>query len=253
MNEGFVKAPNLPENAVKSLLIGEKYVNILGKILEMLGISVIPVPENPHIMPPLAFHADMSVCHLGGDLLTAAEGVYDVLKTRLPDGFRLVKAGKGQRAMYPWDVGLNVCIFGEKLMHNLKFTDPVVADETKTRGIEALNVKQGYTKCSVCVLTSKRIITSDKGIHETALRSGIVSLLISPGHIRLDGYDTGFLGGACGKLSANKIAFTGSLRAHPDEKRILSFIGDAGLEAVFLTDGEVFDIGSIIPILESKN
>lgn len=252
MEASFVNTPNLPNNTVLSLLVGEKYVNILGKILEKQGISVISIPKNPHIAPSLAFHADMSVCHLGGDLLVAAKCLYEDLKKRLPNTLRLKKAGQEQSPEYPNDIGMNACIVGENLIHNLNYTDPVIINEAKRLHIKALNVKQGYTKCSVCVLKSDRIITSDKGIHETVLNSGITSLLISSGHIRLDGYDTGFLGGACGKLSDKIIAFTGKLSAHPDEKRIFNFITEAGLEAIFLTDGEIFDIGSIIPILENK-
>jgi len=192
----------------------------------------------------------MSVCHIGDSQIVAAIGIYKELKEMIPSGFDLIEAGKPQKAIYPDDVGLNACIIGDKLLHNFKYTDPVIALYAKARCIDAYSVNQGYTKCSVCVLSSDKIITSDNGIHELALKCGIISLLISSGNIKLDGYNTGFIGGCCGKLSANKIAFTGRLDSHPDAEKIFNFIDEAKIEITYLTDEPIFDVGSIIPIQE---
>ena len=253
MEFSFVSMPNLPLYSVKTVLIGEKYANILGKIFAKQGISVISIPENPDIAPEIAFHADMSVCHIGENRIVAAHGVFDELKKRIPSDIQLLKAGKLQKEDYPDDIGLNVCIIGDKLLHNLKHTDPVIALETKILGLNSFNINQGYTKCSICVLRKDKIITSDKGIHELALKLGVASLLIRSGSIKLDGYDTGFIGGSCGKLSENKIAFTGKLNEHPDEEKILNFISEANIEVIYLSDVPVFDIGSIIPIQENAD
>ncbi len=249
----FVKEPNLPEKKVKTVLIGAKYSKILVKILENQGISVLEIPENPDIAPQTASHADMSVCHLGGNRLAAAGAVYDKLKASAPHGLELIKAAKPQKADYPHDIGLNACILGNRLLHNLKHTDPVIISDADFSGLECHNVRQGYTKCSVCVLKRDRIITSDMGIHSLAGRLGIESLLIKSGHIRLEGYDTGFIGGCCGKLSEGIIAFTGRLHEHPDEKKILAFIEKSNIDIMFLTDEPVFDVGSMIPIQEHSN
>ena len=87
-----------------------------------------------------------------------------------------------------------------------------------------LEVQQGYTKCSICVVSENAIITSDIGIHCKAKESGIDSLLISPGYIDLPGYKYGFIGGASFKISDNVIAFTGSLDSHPDKDNIEHFL-----------------------------
>ena len=60
----FVEESNLPEKA-KTIIIGEKYSQILDKPLENLGIEVIYVPDNPDVDGRLAGHADLSVAHLG--------------------------------------------------------------------------------------------------------------------------------------------------------------------------------------------
>jgi hypothetical protein len=192
----------------------------------------------------------MSVCHIGESVVVAADAVYERFIKVAPKGLKIIRAGKGQQKSYPEDVGLNVCILGNKLIHNLKLTDPSVLSEADKFLIEKIYVNQGYTKCSVCVLKCDRIITGDRGIHLAALKLGIKSLLISSGFIELPGYNTGFIGGCCGKLSELSICFTGKLTKHPDEKEILKFIEDAGLEIIYLTDDPVFDVGSIIPIEE---
>ena len=77
-------------------------------------------------------------------------------------------------------------------------------------------------------------------------------LLIQPGHIQLPGYDTGFLGGCCGKLAADKLAFTGQLDLHPDGQRIQSFLEQRGVTAVELTTGPLIDVGGIVPLMENS-
>lgn len=214
------------------------------------GISVLGVPQNTGTAKPVAYHADMSLCHLGGDTLSVAVEIYDEFKKRVPERLKLIKGESGLRPEYPHDIGFNACIIGDRLLHNLRYTDKSIAKLARENRLRSYHVNQGYSKCSVCVLTRNRIITADAGIHRVCGELGIQSLLIKGGSIKLDGYDTGFIGGCCGKISPDKIAFTGVLKGLKDEKRILNFIWDSGMEAVFLTDKPVFDAGSIIPIEE---
>ena len=71
-------------------------------------------------------------------------------------------------------------------------------------------------------------------------------LQIRPGHIALEGYDYGFIGGASFLLDSNTLAFTGHLDVHPDRDRILDFLRQHGVSAVFLTESPVFDIGGAV-------
>lgn len=253
MGGRIIYEANLPKGTVKTVFLGDKYIGKLEKGLLQLGISTIGVPKNPFVPEAVAFHADMSICHLGFDTLVVAAGVYDELKKRVPQTLRLIKAASPQRAEYPHDIGLNACLIGDRLLHNLKYTDESIIGFARENRLRSYNVKQGYTKCSVCVLTRNRIITADVGIHRACEELGIESLLIQGGSIILDGYDTGFIGGCCGKISADKIAFSGRLKGLKDEKKILNFIWDSGIDVVYLTDEPVFDVGSIIPIEEYPN
>ena len=53
--------------------------------------------------------------------------------------------------------------------------------------------------------------------------AGINVLLVEPGFVKLRGADTGFIGGASGRVD-DEIVFNGDLSAHPNLKKITAFI-----------------------------
>ena len=78
-------------------------------------------------------------------------------------------------------------------------------------------------KCSIAIVDENSIITYDAGIAKAC--EGIEDLsvlLVQPGFVRLDGYDTGFIGGTCGRVG-DELVFNGDLSSHPDFPRILEF------------------------------
>jgi len=248
----YVEKPNLPQ-AAKIVLIGEKYSDILYKGLENLGIIPLLVPDNPFVDPRVSGHADLSVLHLGANKMVLAKYLKGSgLEQKLAElGIEIFFSNENQSSKYPFDSGLNVCACGKNFIYNPKTIDESIVDFlTNCERIKHIEVKQGYTKCSVCILDENAIITADKGIHKRVREAGIDSLLIKPGYIDLPGYDCGFIGGASFKLDNNTIAFSGNLDKHPDKDRILDFISLHNLEAVYITEKSAFDIGSLIQIVE---
>lgn len=148
---------------------------------------------------------------------------------------------------YPRDVLYNACSTGKYFVHNLKYTAPELLAEAENIGLEMINVPQGYAKCSICVVDEDSVITYDRGIAAAcALRAPALNvLLVSPGHIELPGYATGFIGGTGGRIG-RAVLFNGDLSAHPDFTQIKEFIESRGLECVWFTDIPLTDIGSII-------
>jgi hypothetical protein len=218
-----------------------------------MGIMTINIKANYEISPNVSYHADMSIFHGGRNQIILSkhiDGISQLCDKLKKMGFNITITDKPDGEKYPADIQLNACLLGDLLFHKKGCTDANIMDLAAASGWRYIYVNQGYTKCSICVLDKKHIITSDMGIHKKALDAGVESLIISPGQIRLEGYDTGFIGGACGKISKHEIAFTGTLKHHSDEKRILEFIKSAGLEPVFLTEEPIYDVGSIIPIIE---
>jgi hypothetical protein len=242
--------PNLPEHRVICVIIGAKY-SYLDECFLKFGISIIHVPDNNDVNPHLSGHADLSVFHTGGNGIIINQSIKAFAPVLENYGFDVRLSDKPCSAAYPNDAGLNACLLDKRLFHNKKCSDKTLTDFSAENKLAYINVSQGYTKCSVCTVDAEHIITEDKAIHKTAKSCGIESLLISSGHIKLDGFAYGFIGGASGKLSKNTLAFTGTIRHHPDENKILEYLKLCGVEPLFLTDRPCFDIGSIIPVKEA--
>jgi hypothetical protein len=242
-----VKLSNLPDNA-DTIIIGQKYSQILDNPLKLLGISPLFVPSNPYVDSRLSGHADLSVLHVGENELCLAPYLKaSEFSCQLKSmGFDLHYPEIKQAKDYPRDAQLNVCLVGNKAICNPDVCYYSIANLFTN----VIPVQQGYSKCSVCVVDEHSTITSDRGIYHSAKASGLDVLLINPGYIRLDGFSYGFIGGSTFKISKQKIAFTGTLDSHPDKAKILNFLHDRQIEPVYLTNQPIFDIGSAIPITE---
>lgn len=216
---------------------------MLEKPLKALDIELIQVPDNRSADPRLAGHADLSFVHLGGKKVLIGAAVTAAAPVLRAHGFEVEIAQKTQDKNYPADCNLNVCIVNDAV-----FCRADIAEPAAVRGRKILNVRQGYAKCSICVVDGTHIISDDAGIYKTAKSAGIDCLLIRKGFIELDGFEYGFIGGCTGKLAPNMLAFTGSLKKHPDEKKIIAYLRECGVEPVFLTDEPCFDAGSLLPV-----
>lgn len=238
--------PNLPENA-RHIILGERYADKLSDALSSLGLEPLWVPNDPFVDPRLAGHADLSVLHMAPGRLCLAPHLRN---SRFADELMSMDAQLGfaeihQGREYPLDAALNSCVIGNTVVLN-ESTAYYPRD-----GKKRINVRQGYTKCAVCPVSEKAAITADRGIYSAA-KEDFDILLIEPGHIALEGFDFGFIGGACFKLSADTLCFTGRLDAHPDAERITAFLAKHGIRPLCLTDEPLFDIGSAFPITEKQ-
>ncbi|MEG2073800.1 MAG: hypothetical protein RRY54_03445, partial [Angelakisella sp.] len=79
---------------------------------------------------------------------------------------------------------------------------------------------------------------------------GIDTLLCGGGDILLPNYDTGFIGGCCGLISSNQLAFTGNLNYYRYGGEVLEFLEKHKVSPIYLTDGKLLDIGGILPLME---
>ncbi len=159
---------------------------------------------------------------------------------------------KKESAVYPSDVVANLCQLDSICLCNMDYADPSIIENLRLNNKRIVPVSQGYTRCSVCIVDHSSIITADPGISKKANEAGLDVLRISPGHVRLPGYQYGFIGGATFKIGRNKLCFTGTLDDFPPDeiKSILSFLDVRNIQPVFLTNLPLFDIGSAVPLLE---
>jgi len=113
-----------------------------------------------------------------------------------------------------------------------------------------INVNQGYSKCSVCVINENAIITSDLGIAKKCDLFGIDVLVIDDSCISLNGVSHGFIGGSSGLISPELLAVNGNIKLHKNYDNISNFCNKYNVNIISLHCGEIEDIGSIICLTE---
>ncbi len=228
-----------------TLLIGQRYREKFDAPLTALGADVLWLPDDPDLDERLAGHADLAVVVPRPGTAVVAQGIYPYIVNKLTNrGYTVTQSGP-QGESYPAVAGLCVCVVGHYTIYNSKTVDPVLAPLLTGTLID---VPQGFTKCSICVVSEEGIITSDDVIAHRASKAGLDVLHIAPGMIRLEGFDTGFIGGASFLLNSNTLAFTGTLDGHADKDRITAFLRKHGVRPVCLTEEPIFDVGGAVAL-----
>lgn len=118
--------------------------------------------------------------------------------------------------------------------------------------MKKVNVKQGYSNCSICKINNSACITSDEGIFQKLITEGIDVLLIKTNNIKLLNVTefskmNGFIGGASCVINNTFIIF-GDINylENYNKKLILNFIEKYKLELIDFSGKEIIDYGGII-------
>jgi len=221
----------------------------------LLKLGVIPVKlrglrksESYGKYNPLSYHPDMFCFNPEKNIWIFYDEVYKENKDIIAGlnlEIEIIEIKSPESYKYPDDIGLNAAIFGEYLICNIKYTNDKILKYAKKNKKNVIDVRQGYAKCSICVVDEKSIITSDEPIYKKAILNDIEALLINSGHINLNGYDYGFIGGCSGLIDKNKLAFTGDIKQHPDYINIKNFCEGRGVEIISLSGKKLYDYGSL--------
>ena len=216
--------------------------------LNRLGFEVIQMQSAEYLQQGVSSHADM-LLFFGFGKIFCHKRYYEANREPIDricaiSHHSLILSDEPTGAKYPLDVLFNACLVGNKLICNEKTVSRLILEVARGRGCKIINVPQGYTKCSICVVSDDAIITADKAITADCRGAKIDVLEVSEGHISLPPYDYGFIGGASG-LCGDKVYFCGSLDSHPDGERIEEFCLKHKKNAISLTSGELQDVGSL--------
>lgn len=195
-----------------------EYLKQQGHIISIIEMSDITYP-------PVSSHPDIYMCSMG-----PGRPVYFGCSEKIG-------------SKYPDNIIYNAACTGRFFIHTLKYTDPELI-KILPETLECIDVPQGYTKCNTLIVDENSIITSDIGIYNLCYGKLDV-LLIEKGHIKLQGFDYGFIGGASGRVGS-AIIFNGDVTLHPDYEKIAAFIEDRDLKIKYFTEYPLEDIGSII-------
>ncbi len=245
----FLKTPFIPEKKVSHVLIDARASGALISHLKKMGITPLCTPSLTNLYNAVSYHPDMLIHPIGDNVFVTAPAVYEMFFTMLkPLGIKLIKGKSRLKSNYPENIAYNVARIDKIAFHNTHFTDKKIREYFERNNIQLIHVKQGYTKCSTCIISKQAIITSDKGIAKVVDNYNIDVLYIKPGYILLPGLNYGFIGGATGLISSNTLAVAGKLKHHPSYKEIEKFCNKYSKNIISLTQEKAMDIGSIIPI-----
>ncbi len=216
--------------------------------LTRLGFDTLPLPPFPLLPRPVASHPDMLIFMLGGTLITHRD-YYKIAESEInticsAGNFRLILSDEPVSDEYPGDVLFNAAPAGNFIIARESSVSRHILKIADSLGFSLINVRQGYARCSVVSVGDRAIFTSDRGIATSARSAGLDVLEVHPGHVRLDGYGTGFIGGASG-CCGEKVYFCGNLETHPDAVVIRAFCAAHNCESVSLGQGELFDAGTL--------
>ena len=240
----FLSNPNLPDRKVKHAVVSPQYLQVITSLNE-LDIIPISVTSCESVMYPLRNHTDMLFSYLGNGVFAVEQSQTALLNDLECHGLRCLSDSIELKPEYPFDIPLNCCIIGKYILCKSGNT-PEILKQGKT----VIDVKQGYAKCSCVPVDENSLITDDLSIYNAAIGFGLDALLVKKGCVKLDGFDTGFIGGCCGKLAKDMLTFCGDIANHPDYTQINSFMRERNVYPHSLFGGELIDIGSIIPITQ---
>lgn len=229
------------------ILVDAKMSDKVRNSLSSYG-EVISLPKWKGLSEPVSSHPDMLFYPLpdgkilvGRDYYNENRGFFEALNADF------VLDEKTPSGEYPFDVrfdclGVNGVLYGK---------DGFVSEGIAEQYQSFVSVNQGYTRCSVAMLSDSCAVTSDQGIASALRKNGIDVLTVRPGNIELKGYDSGFIGGAGALLSDGVYGFFGDLLSHPDGDMIAEFAARHKIKAVSLSDEPLSDNGGLLILREA--
>ncbi len=243
-----IDKPHIPSGNVCAAVCSAKN-KALSDELSKLGIDVVTTANEPQINGATADHADMLCLPLSSTDFAVSANQPQIALALKEAGYDVIECALGSK--YPTDCALNALWAGELLISNERSLSAAVRHYCTRKGATRLNVKQGYTKCSCALVSSDAFITADRTIYNVLTANGFDCLLIPQGEIALEGFDYGFIGGSCFLASASLLAFTGSLKTVSYAQDIISFCRNHNVYTSSLTDERLFDIGGVVPFLQT--
>lgn len=246
----MVNNPFIPEKDADLVIIdGRISEDLLINLDKDINLKILLTTPCEEVADPISYHPDIVLHPVNNKTIVAAPNVFEYYKEKLYGmGIKIIKGERKLEKKYPNDIAYNVGRIHNFAIHNFKHTDEVLKYYLRKENLEFIHVEQGYTKCSMAVIGDNAVITSDYPIYKKLTDLGVDVLLIEPGHIRLDGYPYGFIGGTCGNLSKQNLVFSGKFSSHPDNLKILKFLRKYEKNVIWLSDNEAIDIGTIISL-----
>lgn len=230
--------------ANKKVIIDNRMRQIEKQKLQNMGYEIIEIQTSPNVYTEISSHVDIFACKIENEIIVEPTQNINNISNKIYGNDKVL-------SQYPFDIKYNVCIIGNKAIHNLKYTDETLKKELFNKGFELINTTQGYTNCSIAVIDDRSAIVTDKGLNKILQKNGIDTLYLSNElDIKLlngKQYSNkgGFIGGCISRID-NKIIVFGALKKIDPENKIREFIKKRNLEIIEFGGLDVIDYGGLI-------
>jgi hypothetical protein len=188
---------------MNNLIIDEKMRVFEKKALINMGYNLIELKRSNSVYEEISSHTDIFTCFINNKLFIEPSQ-YANFKN-ISNNIKKI-AGEEVHLKYPLDVKYNVCIVGKYAIHNFNFTEESLLEELKNSKYKLINVKQGYSNCSIAVIDENSVIVSDRGLKKALEKMNINVLFLdyTPDIKLIKGncYSkmVGFIGGALARV-----------------------------------------------------
>ena len=220
--------------------------------LESLGYKIIELNSSGNVYQEISSHTDIFCTKIINNLIVEPSQ-FQLIKKHIQRDINIIKGKLSLKKTYPEDVGYNACIIGNYAIHNFQYTDSKIKEILQRENYNLINVKQGYTKCSIAVIDDRSLITADKGLYNELMKYNFDILflnyklnikLINEGEFSTM---NGFIGGAISRIG-NNVFISGDLNKIDKNNQIKNFIKKRNLNIISFSELDVIDYGGIIEI-----
>ncbi len=229
------------------IIIDSRMRNFEKEKLKELGYELYEISPNPNLYFEISSHPDIHCININGKIISDSH-------------IKLTNSILGKTTLqknYPLDIAYNVCLIKDIAIHNFKYTEPEIIKLLDKFNFKKINIKQGYSKCSIATIGENSVIVTDYKIAETLNTYNIEVLLLSEEitkNIHLfknSQYEyssmTGFIGGVISKID-DFIFISGDLKLIDKNNLIRNFIEKNNLKIIDFPGYDIIDYGGLIQI-----
>lgn len=211
-----------------------------------IGVKLFAPSPLPSVDERLALHADLVVFSPFPGRAVLAPSQTALAGLLEAEGVAVSFISREPCSPYPGDVALSGVVSGGRLICRRRSANEMLLSFFS--GADIIDTHQGYVRCTSCALPDGAVITDDPDILRSAGKSGIECFAFDRGHVGLSGFDCGFIGGACGMVTDDILAFNGSYLSLPFAGELTGFLARQGVKPMSLTGTGLTDTGGLIRV-----
>ena len=235
----------------KQIIIDSRMRKVEKEYLRSSGYKIIEIPTNNLVYPEISSHVDI-FCSKIDDNIFLEPTVFNHFKNKSYNLKNLICGKKQVIGKYPLDIPYNICQIGKNIIHNFKYTDDKILEYIIKNNLNKIDIKQGYSNCSIAVISENSAIVSDRNIARILEKNNINVLLLDKSlDIKLlknnNSYSkmNGFIGGCMARIGSKIIVF-GDLEKIEEGNPIRDFIKKQKIELIEFKGYDLIDYGGII-------